>query len=71
MNIKLIQARPADAGEGGSEVFLRFQSAVGGTPSPPYHFLGLPWNVVDNKGPKMRKMRQDGTTLECLGKQAS
>jgi hypothetical protein len=27
-------------------------------PSPPIKSLGLPWNVVDSKGPKMREMRQ-------------
>jgi len=51
----------------------------GWAPLPPIHFFGLPRNVVDNKGPKMRKLRilrhtwnvyenkiVSGLYLECL-----
>ena len=33
----------------------RFLSPWGG---PPYKIFCLPWNVIDNKGPEMRKMGQ-------------
>jgi hypothetical protein len=32
--------------------------ALGGSPQKKEIFFGLPWNVIENKGPKMRKIGQ-------------